>query len=114
MVTRIYIAGPIAGIPDGNREAFALVAQNLKEAGYEPVNPWDIPPVHEGECIGRTVEHEPNHRYGCLLRSDIEALMHCDAIFLMEGWEQSVGAQTEEHVARSLGLAILFEGSFPW
>lgn len=33
--------------------------------------------------------------------------MYCDAICFLDGWEQSTGARTEEHVARSIGLKVV-------
>lgn len=109
---RVYIAGPIAGKPDGNRPAFEKRARELKALDHVPVNPWDVSPVgHQGDCIGDRVEGEDYHRYGCLLRADIEALMYCDAISMLPGWRESRGASTEEHVARSLGLMIMHDGS---
>jgi len=105
---RVYIAGPMAGIPGGNKEAFAARAEELRQAGHEPVNPWDIDPEqHEGPCLGGIPTNENDHLYGCNLRADIMQLMFCDAITLLPGWENSKGASTEEHVARSIGLPIM-------
>jgi hypothetical protein len=106
---RIYIAGPIAGIEDGNRAAFAKRAEKLKLARFEPVNPWDIPPDHPADvsCAGRLVDHSQTHRYGCFLREDIKVLMTCDGFTLLPGWQDSIGASTEEHVARSMGLPLI-------
>jgi uncharacterized protein DUF4406 len=108
---RIYIAGPINGVHNGNREAFAERAKLLASAGYEPVNPWDISPgVHQGECIGDDVavnDEDGEHRYGCLLRADIEVMMFCDGVSLLDGWDKSRGASTEKHVADSIGLPII-------
>lgn len=106
---RIYIAGPIAGIEDGNRAAFAERAERLKLCLFEPVNPWDIPPDHSTSvpCVGRRVDHSEIHRYGCFLREDIKVLMTCDGFTLLPGWQDSIGASTEEHVARSLGLPLI-------
>jgi Domain of unknown function (DUF4406) len=105
---RVYIAGPIAGMPDGNKEAFLLRVKQLTDAGHEPLNPWDIGAEHEGyECIGEPVEHSTDHLYGCYLRGDIMRMMFCDGISLLDGWENSKGAVTEEHVARSIGLKLV-------
>lgn len=104
---RVYIAGPIAGIQDGNRAAFADRAEMLRAVGHVPVNPWDISPDHTepGPCLGRPLDNpEEQHRYGCCLREDIKVLMYCDAFTTLPGWARSVGAQTEVHVARSIGL----------
>lgn len=105
---RVYIAGPIKGKPDGNRAAFKDAAVRLEAMGHTPVNPWDIPAAHVGPHIGEEVPHTENgHRYGCYLRSDIETLMHCDAICFLDGWETSKGASTEAHVAESIGLKVV-------
>lgn len=102
---RVYIAGPMAGIFDGNRQAFKERAEKLRLAGHEPVNPWDIfPEDHTGPCIGGTASNETGHQYGCNLRADIAVMMFCDAVTFLPGWQNSKGASTEEHVARSIGL----------
>jgi len=111
---KVYIAGPIKGMPDGNRAAFKQRAEELLLLGHLPVNPWDIPPDHDiGECIGDPVDHSDSpHRYGCYLRADIEQLMYCDAITMLPGWENSVGACTELGVAMAIGLLTIKEWTF--
>lgn len=105
---KVYIAGPIAGQVNGNREAFAQRAKELEAAGHEPVNPWDIPPDHDnGDCIGGKVYETSTHEYGCFLRNDLMVMMWCDAVSPLPGWEDSKGAATEMHVAKSIGLVIL-------
>jgi hypothetical protein len=105
---RVYIAGPINGKLNGNREAFAKRATQLTVLGHDPVNPWDIPPDHPAmlPCLGEPTDHSPDsgHRYGCYLRADIAVLLNCEGISLLDGWEESTGASTEAHVARSIGL----------
>ena len=107
-LVKVYIAGPIAGQPNGNREAFAQRAKELETAGHEPLNPWDIPPDHNhGSCMGGKVYETSVHEYGCFLRNDIMAMMWCDAVSMLPGWEQSKGATTEYAVAIAIGLQIL-------
>lgn len=107
---KVYIAGPIAGYPDKNRLAFALAASRLLALGHDPVNPHDVPVKHEGPCRGDViprVEEPDEHRYGCYMKADILALLECDAITLLEGWEHSRGASVEERVAEILGLEYI-------
>lgn len=109
---KVYIAGPINGMPNGNREAFAQRAKELIALGHEPLNPWDIGPEHETNvgCCGGSVDHSEDipHQYGCYLRADIITfLQQCDGISLLEGWQQSKGATVEEHVARAVGLKVI-------
>jgi hypothetical protein len=101
---KVYISGPIRGYPDGNKAAFRRAAEKLRGQGHQPVNPHDIAPLqHEGRaCLGAEVPHS-EHRYGCFMVTDIQALLDCDGYTLLDGWGQSVGALLEEHVARVCG-----------
>lgn len=104
---RIYIAGPIAGYPNGNREAFAERAEMIIAAGWEPVNPHEVDHAHEGACIGVATDRPDDpHLYGCYLRADIRELMTCDAYTLLRGWYASKGARVERHVAQALGIPL--------
>ena len=43
------------------------------------------------------------------LNGCIEILMRCDAIYMMEGYEQSVGALAELEIAEELDLEVIYE-----
>jgi len=90
---RVYISGPISGRPNGNREAFSLAADHLREHGYEPVNPHDLNPG------GGTWEE--------CMRRDIAELVKCDAIALLPGWWSSRGALIEIQIAHVLGIQVV-------
>ncbi len=45
---KVYIAGPITGIPDRNRHAFESMAIYLRRMGYEVVSPLEVNPP--GSC----------------------------------------------------------------
>lgn len=90
---RIYIAGPMTGLPNLNFEAFSAEAARLRAAGWEVLNPAEINPDHGmpwAECM----------------RRDIAALCTCDAIQMLPSWHTSKGATLELHVAKQLGLAV--------
>lgn len=111
VMKRIYIAGPIAGQPDGNREAFRHRAALLESMGFIAVNPHEVDHSHEGECIGDATDRpEDEHRYGCYLRADVEVLMKCDGYTLLPEWATSRGARVERHVASIIGLPLLIFG----
>lgn len=100
---RVYIAGPIAGYPNGNREAFRKASEQLSKMGYEPINPHDVgclPSPHV--CRGEPATD--GHNYGCYMIPDLKALLDCESYTLLEGWELSKGATVEESVARICGL----------
>lgn len=110
-MTFVYVCGPIAGKPDANRQAFKDACLYLTHLGYEPVNPHDIGPYdHEGLCPeGPLAGEGGTHAAPCYMRSDLKALLECDAIFMLHGWMYSVGARTEFEVARACGLKLFFE-----
>jgi hypothetical protein len=89
----IYIAGPMSGLPDLNFPAFHAEAARLRAQGWEVVNPAEINPdkhLSWRECM----------------MTDIAALVFCDAVQLLPGWQNSRGATLEHHIAERLGLAI--------
>jgi hypothetical protein len=89
---RIYISGPITGLPDLNRPAFALAAEQLRAAGFEPVNPHDIDPGKQ----------DPTWR--CHMRADVKILVDCDAVATLPRWQASRGACIEFDLARGLEM----------
>jgi len=120
MSPRIYIAGPISGRPvDVYTKAFREAQAALEAKGWEVVCPLDIPPhEHEGPCPeswgGGEVEPgvEAPHRAACYMRTGIAALMTCDAIYALWGYQFSRGARIELGVAKGLGLSDYREGPF--
>lgn len=91
---RVYISGPMTGMPDFNYPAFYEAEERLFQAGYEPVNPAR----HFG---GRT--DLPREVY---MRADIKALMSCEGVWMLTGWRTSKGADLEYKIARELGLVV--------
>lgn len=90
---RVYLSGPMTGMPDLNFPAFNRYAQSLREAGYEVVNPAEINP--DGE-----------KSWQACMRADLAALLTCDALALLPGWMESAGAHLEMHVAHRVGIEI--------
>jgi uncharacterized protein DUF4406 len=95
---KVYIAGPITGLPDHNRAAFAAAEAWLSAAGCTPVNPHTVAHAHPGRTCPpgeRHTEGDETHPYGCWIRADVKALLDCDAVALLPGWSQSRGARHE-------------------
>jgi group I intron endonuclease len=93
---RIYIAGPMTGHIELNFPAFHAAAARIREAGHVAINPAEINPdasMSWKECM----------------RSDIAALVTCDAIYLLPGYMNSKGACLELTIAKRLELEILNE-----
>lgn len=96
-MSRIYIAGPMTGYPGLNFQAFHSAAKYWRDFGYEVINPAEINPDLNADWTECMVE-------------DIKQLSICDEIFMLNGWDNSYGAQIEHLVAKKLGLKIEYEG----
>lgn len=90
---RVYLSGPMAGLPEHNFPAFHAHAALLRAQGHDVVNPAEL-------------DHQGSSWEGCL-RTDLREMCTCDAIALMPGWEASKGANLELHVAHRLGMQVL-------
>lgn len=90
--TVVFISGPMTGLPEFNRPAFNHAATELTSQGLTVLNPAIFP---DG------LEH---HQY---LSMTLVMLEQAEVIYLLEGWENSVGARAEVIRARELGLMFV-------
>lgn len=93
---RIYIAGPMSGLPDNNYPAFHAAAVRLRARGWHVENPAESPAPHVNA----------NCEWTAYMRMGISQLMTCHAIYLLPGWQDSAGASLEYTIARRLNLPI--------
>lgn len=113
---RIYLAGPMQGIPEFNFPRFNAVAKMLRNSGHEVFNPAekDIErhhgvEIHRGNMSGDI--KEAIAKYGFSLRQALAEdfnyiCLEANTIVLLPGWEVSKGAQAEHRAA----VALLNEG----
>ena len=104
-MTRIcYVAGPFRHASRAQMAANVLTAQAaavmLVQAGWSPY----VPHANLG------------HAYGLIPEADADAandafLACADAIYLLPGWGQSMGARRELEQARKWGLLVFREAS---
>lgn len=89
---KVYIAGPMTGLPHFNRPAFQQAAINLSFEKHVPLNPAILPDgLTEADymAIGLTM------------------LQCAEAIYLLTGWQFSAGARAEHALALKLGLEVI-------
>ena len=107
LAAKIYLSGPMTGIPDFNFPEFDRIAKNLRDAGYDVVSPADLNRKREdaGQVLSEIF-------YSDFMKEDIRELSKCDAIYMMKGWRYSPGAKHELENALVFALTVFFqEGS---
>lgn len=111
---RVYISGPMTGLPDYNFPAFFEAAAKLKAEGWAPTNPAykDLQNGDVEKVDGRYVMTD-RFDLGRVLLDDLACVRHANAIYLLEGWEKSKGARAEHALAVALDKEIIFEPSTP-
>ena len=103
MERSIYIAGPMAGIENLNAEAFARAAEKLSADGWTVYDPVEI-----GELYGTAEEIQGDPELlAKVVKAELGFVSRADAIYLLDGWERSVGAKRELLVALGCGLEVM-------
>lgn len=102
-VSRVYIAGPMTGVPHSNYPAFNAAAAAWRAKGWDVENPAE----HFGGDESRT--------YIEYVDVDIVALKTCDAIALLPGWDgpNSRGSVWERAIARHLLSIPVYDAGQP-
>lgn len=108
---QIYIAGPMTGKPSYNFLAFDTARDRLMAEGWAVVSPADMDrmfgfdPIANPELVV-TKEFLEEAR-----KRDMEALERVDAIYMLDGWEDSTGAKAEYWTARWRNIEVIHQES---
>ncbi|MFD9893355.1 DUF4406 domain-containing protein [Amycolatopsis sp. NPDC059027] len=90
---KVYVSGPMTGLPGHNFPAFRAVAAELRAAGYTVEDPSE-----KGVIEGWTWED--------YLRLDLKVLLDCTQVATLPGWTRSRGARLEVRTAKALGMPV--------
>ncbi|WP_421323252.1 DUF4406 domain-containing protein [Aeromonas veronii] len=91
-MAKIYIAGPMSGLPNFNRDAFDKESLRLQSLGHVALNPAILPDGLE------------QHEYMAIC---IEMVKMADQLVLLPNWERSAGATAEHALAIKLGKPVI-------
>jgi len=98
---RTYLSGPISlggtlSVAEVTRNIrrFRVVREAIEARGEEVVDPTQLSPG------------SANPTWLDWMRVDLKALLDCDRILLLPGWDQSKGALIERRLAEDLGLQV--------
>ena len=90
-MTKIYIAGPMSGLPEWNYPAFHAADVKLSAMGHETLNPANNPAE---DC------------WEGYMRAAIKQVILAEGIAYLPGSGASRGARLELHIAGELGLDV--------
>ena len=97
-MSKIYIAGPMSGLPGFNRPAFHRAAAHIVRRGNVALNPAILPDGLE----------QAEYMDICL------AMLRCaDAILMLPSWQTSSGATAEYHYAYKMALPVYTTVHYP-
>jgi hypothetical protein len=104
----VYIAGPMRGYPNHNFDAFYSAEKKWQK------NPM-IEKIHNPARMDEDEGFDPStavdskeHLRSCMKR-DLNAILDCNAMVMLHGWEHSEGARVEHSLATYLGMPIFYE-----
>lgn len=115
---KIYLAGPMRGLPEFNAPAFHAGAAMLRAKGHEVFNPVENDaavfgpmgpnPAGSEEAFAAAVKMSPLEARRLVFAMDTQYICkHADAVALLPGWTNSRGALAEYALAHAIGLEII-------
>lgn len=111
---RIYIAGPMRGIQFFNFPAFDKAKEELSYY-WNVVSPADMDRDvgFDPESLGSDYDWNDLHSLDFdldeAIKRDLDALQTVNAIFMLDGWQESRGAKAELAIANWRGLDIRYQ-----
>lgn len=93
---KVYISGKIGGLQEEiYLKKFKSAQLILESEGHEAVNPCEI-------------EHEHGKTWEEYMLCDIKALFPCDAILMLDNWQDSKGARIEKFIAEQMSKKVYY------
>lgn len=94
---KVYISGPITGTV-GYMERFQEIENKMAAAGIVAINPAKV-----NAQLPNTLSHAE------YMKTSLAMLDMCEAIYMLDGWQQSKGCSIEFEYAYENGISIYFE-----
>jgi hypothetical protein len=114
MAKKIYVAGPMRGIKYFNFPSFDMAKRKLTIEGWEVVSPADLD--RETGFDPRSLPDEwdwnktpETFSLQDAIERDLKAIAECEAMYMLDGWQDSKGAIAEKTVAEWHEHEILYQ-----
>lgn len=112
---KIYLAGPMRGIPEFNEPAFREAAAKLRAEGHEVFSPAEQSTKLFGDKLRKSANGDEGRMGGdemtisrTVFNLDLSYIcLHADAVYLLPGWEKSRGATAERACALALPIKVV-------
>ena len=112
----VYIAGPMRKIQWYNFPAFDAAADKLRAEGHEAINPAELDRKAGFDAMKLdenydwdSIPDEMDFDLAKWVQRDIAGVLEADAIYMLEGWEDSTGATVELAVAKFAQKVIRYQ-----
>lgn len=110
---KVYLAGPMSGIPYFNFPEFQRVAKLLRQARWDVVSPAELDEQDSVEKAGQSTTGQMSdaaHSWGHYLSRDVRIIADegIEGIVLLPGWVKSRGARLEASVGLLMGPKFKF------
>ena len=94
---KVYLSGPMTGLPDFNRPAFHAATRVLRGAGLIVYNPAEFE------------NFEPRRAFAAY---SAFICLEADVVVLLPGWQSSLGVSAELALAKNCKIGVFEYGHF--
>lgn len=107
----VYIAGPYTA--ETNSGVMRNI-QHAEEAGVYAINKGWFPVIpHKNTGGMERLAFSVKTDYTFWLRGCVQIMLKCDAVMLMDRYEESPGAQAEKRIAQAAGIPVYLQNELP-
>lgn len=114
---KVYIAGPMTGLPQFNYPAFIEAAARLRAMGHDVTSPAEMDDPETAKAAMASPDGAPGsgsangETWGDFLARDVKLLADdgIEAIVVLPGWDKSRGARLETFVGNAMCGMPVFE-----
>ena len=115
---KVYLCGPMTGIPQFNIPTFDKAAQDLRARGYEVVSPAELDDPVTRRVALESADGAPGsgstngQTWGDFLARDVKLIADegIEALVVLPDWQRSRGGRLETFIARLCDLPLLRYG----
>lgn len=102
----LYVIGAYSGDVENNIKKAENVSINLIRNGFHVITP------HKNTS-GYEKYEDDNITYRTWTEMDINIMLRCDAVYVMNNWVNSEGSKNEIEIAKKNGMSIYCEAIYP-